>query len=207
MCRVPVIWRIGGVGLTYLLLSWYLLSAVAAEPRGTWQVRAALPSSRTEVAAAELGGKIYVIGGYGKTGKLVEEYDPEKDRWRARASLPQALHHTGAAALNGKLYVIGGYVSGVGAVDTVYEYDPAADRWTAKKPMPTARGALAVGVIGGKIFAAGGVGVDRRNTHANEAYDPIQDRWTKHAPMPTTPCNSRSHQRQPRPQHRRSGRI
>ena len=128
-----------------------LLADAGAEPPGKWQIRAPLPSSRSEVAAAELAGKIYVIGGYGKNGNLVEAYDPEKDRWHRGASLPKLLHHTGAAAVNGKLYIIGGYISGVGPVDTVYEYDPAADRWTAKKPMPTARGALAVGVIAGKF--------------------------------------------------------
>jgi N-acetylneuraminic acid mutarotase len=117
-------------------------SVAGAEPPGNWQIRAPLPSSRTEVAAAEIGGKIYVIGGYGKNGNLVEAYDPQKDRWHRRASLPRALHHTGAAAVNGKLYVIGGYISGIGPVDTVYEYDPGANRWTAKKPMPTARARL-----------------------------------------------------------------
>ena len=100
-----------------------------------------MPSARSEVGAAEVGGKIYVMGGYEKNGNLVEEYDPATDSWRGRASLPKPLHHIGAAALNGKIYVIGGYISGVGPVATVYEYDPAKDQWTTKKPMPTrARG-------------------------------------------------------------------
>ena len=152
MWKVTFTRRISGVARRLFLLSWCLFSDAGAEPPGKWQIRAALPSSRTEVAAAELSGKIYVMGGYGKNGNLVEEYDPEKDRWRARASLPKLLHHTGAATVNGKIYIIGGYISGFGSVDTVYEYDPAADRWTAKKPMPTPRGALAVGVIAGKIL-------------------------------------------------------
>ena len=83
--------------------------------------------------AAEVGGKIYVMGGYEKNGNLVEEYDPATDSWRGRAPLPKPLHHIGAAALNGKIYVIGGYISGVGPVDTVYEYDPAKDQWTSEE--------------------------------------------------------------------------
>jgi hypothetical protein len=144
-----------------------------------------MPSARTEVAAVELGGKIYVIGGYEKGGNLIEEYDPGTDRWRGRAPLPKPLHHTGAAVVSGKIYVIGGYVSGTGSVDSVYEYDAVADRWNAKTPMPTARGALAVGVIGGKIYAIGGVGNNGKNANANEEYDPAEDRWTKRAPMLT----------------------
>jgi len=136
--------------LIALLLA--LSRTALAELPGHWQSRAPMPSARTEVAAVELGGKIYVIGGYEKGSNLVEEYDPASDRWRGRASLPKPLHHVGAAAVNGKIFVIGGYVSGTGSMDTVYEYDPAADRWNVKTAMPTARGALAVGIIGEKIM-------------------------------------------------------
>src|ERR1051325_821330 len=55
-----------------------------AELPGHWQRRAPMPSARTEVAAVELGGKIYVIGGYEKGGNLIEEYDPGTDRKSTR---------------------------------------------------------------------------------------------------------------------------
>jgi N-acetylneuraminic acid mutarotase len=156
------------MGLSRAVFSILIPLALALPPavnaRGQWQSRAAMPSARTEVAAVELGGDIYVIGGYDQGADLVEAYDPAKDAWQRRAPLPKPLHHTAAAAVGGKIYVIGGYVSGVGPVNTVYEYDPAADQWTQKQPMPTARGALSVGVIGRKIFAVGGVGANGRNT-------------------------------------------
>ena len=98
-----------------------------AQAQGKWVTRAPMPSSRTEVAAAVLGDKIYVIGGFAQGGNLVEEYDTETDRWRRRAPLPRPLHHVGAAAVGGKVYAIGGYVTGSGSVNTVYEYDPVAD--------------------------------------------------------------------------------
>lgn len=169
--------------LIFLLLA--SLSPANGQSQGKWATRAPMPSSRTEVAAVELAGKIYVIGGFGKSGDLVEEFDPATNGWRSRASLPVPLHHVGAVAAGGKIYVIGGYSGRWDAVNTLYEYDPAADRWRARAPMPTARGALAVGIVGEKIFAVGGVGHDRTNTGANEEYDPASDRWTKHAPMPT----------------------
>ena len=139
-----------------LLVTIAFAAKAPAQLPGKWITRAPMPSARTEVAAVELGGKIYVIGGYDKGSHLVEEYDPATDSWRGRASLPKPLHHVGAAALNGKIYVIGGYISGVGPVDTVYEYAPGQRSWTMKKAMPTARGALAVGVVVGKIYAVGG---------------------------------------------------
>jgi len=123
---VGVCSRVVILGLLSQLLR--LSAGDAAQLPGTWQKRTPMPSARTEVAAAELGGKIYVMGGYEKGGDLVEEYDPKNDTWRTRAPLPKALHHIGAAAVNGKIYVIGGYLSGVGPVATVYEYDAAADR-------------------------------------------------------------------------------
>src|SRR5919108_2803170 len=112
-----------------ILLSVLSVSSVAGAGEalpGKWEIRALMPSARTEVAAVELGGKIYVMGGYGKNGDLVEEYDPAKNSWRGRASLPRPLHHIGAAAVGGKIYVIGGYSSGQGSIDTVYEYDASA---------------------------------------------------------------------------------
>ena len=51
-------------------------AAVMGQGPGKWTVRAPLPSPRTEVAAVQLSGKIFVIGGLGKSGDLLEEYDP-----------------------------------------------------------------------------------------------------------------------------------
>ena len=145
--------------------SFFILSrAPLRSHEDKWEIRAPLPSARTEVAAAELGGKIYLMGGYEKNGDLLEEYDPARDSWHRRASLLRPLHHLGAASVGGKIYVIGGYISGEGPVNTVYEYDPATDQWRMRSPMPTMRGALAVGVIAGKIYAVGGVGLESAET-------------------------------------------
>src|ERR1051326_1330369 len=146
------------IALSFAVVGLLALSLRAAELRGRWEVRAPMPSARTEVAAAESGDKIYVIGGYQQFTDRLEEYNPARDSWRRRASLPRPLHHVGAASLGGKIYVIGGYAPGKGAVNTAYEYDPATDHWRLLAPMPTARGALAIGVAGGKIYAIGGVG-------------------------------------------------
>jgi N-acetylneuraminic acid mutarotase len=152
--------------------------------QGRWLTKASIPTPRSEVAVAEVNGKIYVLGGFSSRGQAIhEEYDPATDRWRSRANMPKGLNHAGAVGLNGKLYMIGGYTESGGAVADVYEYDPATDRWRTLAPMPTPRGALGVAVVDGKIYAVGG-----RNTAdvgANEVYDPATNTWGRLAAMPT----------------------
>src|SRR2546425_3293326 len=113
--------RLLELSLVFVFFLRSLTGASEALP-GKWELRAPMPSARTEVAAAELGGKIYVMGGYEKNGDLVEEYDPAKNSWRRRASLPRPLHHIGATAVDGKIYVIGGDMFRPGPPDNGFEY-------------------------------------------------------------------------------------
>lgn len=157
-----------------------------------------MPTKRTEVAAAPLDGKIYVVGGFEKPSlsnvmsfaitRSVEMYDPSTDQWTSRAPLPIGLHHVGIGVVDGRLFVIGGYTkSGFSVwnpVATVYAYDPATDSWTERAPMPTARGALSVTEHDGKLYAIGGF--DRKANNAQvEVYDPERNVWTTAAPLPT----------------------
>ncbi len=105
-----------------------LVSAAAAQAPGRWASGAPMPSSRTEVAVAEVAGKIYVVGGFGGQREL-EIYDPAADRWTRGAAFPREVHHAAAVGLNGKLYVVGGYVHEWAPTNAVYEYDPGSDRW------------------------------------------------------------------------------
>src|SRR5207247_10461963 len=71
---------------------------------GAWKTVAPAPTMRTEVVAAALGGKIYVIGGFHETSlryltpfmisDTSKEYDPATDRWATKESLPTAAPHT-----------------------------------------------------------------------------------------------------------------
>jgi hypothetical protein len=150
-----------------------------------WRRGADAPTRRSEVAAAVLGGRIFVVGGFGSgTGGLVEAYDPAADRWERHAPLPVGLHHTAAVAFDNRLFVAGGYRDGWTAEASVFAYDPTADRWQARRPMPTARGALTAVVFRGQVYAFGGA-VGWRNSVATEAYDPIGDTWQVRAPLPT----------------------
>ena len=155
-----------------------------------WASLADKPTAVADVAAALIGGQIYVPGGRTLSGNptaIVEAYNPETDTWEARAPLPVALSAYALAALEGKLYLFGGW-DGSAYLDSVYEYDPAQDVWTAKTAMPTARGFAGAAVADGKIYVIGGYdGQDDLAT--NEEYVPSQDDgqgepWTVKSPMP-----------------------
>jgi len=162
------------------------------EPQETiWAEGPPLPAPNSEIAIAELDGKVYVIGGYPSTRvyvNTVQVYDSETGAWSYAAPLPQALHHTMAAAANGRLYVIGGEISANGIasegvyLDTLYEYDPGTNQWSAKSPMLTARSAGAAGVIDGKIYVAGG---RPPQGHDFAVYDPAADDWEALPDLPT----------------------
>lgn len=165
---------------------------------GTWTTLAPAPTKRTEVTAAVLGGKIYVLGGFAEPslGNLssltitdrVEVYDPAANVWATSAPLPAGLHHAAAVTVANRLYVIGGYgqsfLSVWHPVSTVYRYEADKDAWTERSPMPTPRGALAVAESGGKLYAIGGYDGSRNRAEV-EIYDPAGDAWTVGAPLPT----------------------
>ncbi|MGH7378434.1 MAG: Kelch repeat-containing protein, partial [Candidatus Methylomirabilales bacterium] len=166
--------------LTRMLVAGSLLLALpaallAAPLTGRWERRAPMRTARSEVAAAALGGRLYVVGGFGSGGAVVDEYDPPADAWRERAALPAPVHHPAAASLDGVLYVIGGYRNGWAPVADVFAYDPRSDRWTRRAPMPTPRGALAAAVLEGRIYAVGGIAPDG-GSRTLEVYDPQADR-------------------------------
>ena len=151
---------------------------------GIWSALAPMPTPRSEVAAAELNGKIYVFGGFGAGATKNEEYDPQSNTWRRRAPIPQGVDHAAAVALGGKIYLIGGFEGSFRPVKTVWAYEPESDTWARHADLPTPRGALGAAVVDGKIYAIGGSGVGE-DVGTTEQYDSSTDAWVPRSPMPT----------------------
>ena len=157
-----------------------------------WSMGAAMPLARSEHAIAELGGRIWVLGGYppGRLpSNLVQVYDPATSRWSLGPPTPQPIHHTHLAAVGGKLYMIGGEIEGASTgkpekfVADTWMHDPAAGGgWVKRAPMPTARSGGGKAVVDGKIYVAGG---RPPGGSAFEVYDPATDRWEKLPDLPT----------------------
>ena len=154
-----------------------------------WEELEPMPTARSEVGAAAIGQKIYVVGGYVEKvlpTDTVEVYNIDENIWYTVSPLPAKLHHPAAASFDGKLYVVGGYSADYSitpGVNSLYIYDPNSDIWSQGADMPTARGALTASFINGKLYAVGGK--DHFTLVSNEAYDPLTDTWTKKAHMPT----------------------
>ena len=175
----------------------------------SWKELAPLPGKRGAAVVAEVGGKIYVIGGVttveGAKGPAIspmgssrdlttnDVYDPATNKWESRKPMAVGRNHAFAAAVNSKIYVIGGrtghgFITKASNTDVVEEYDPATDLWSApKERMPTPRSGGGSGTDGRKIYVAGGevtttelIGAYR----AVEAYEPATDSWTTLPSMP-----------------------
>ncbi|MGH8567672.1 MAG: Kelch repeat-containing protein [Gammaproteobacteria bacterium] len=154
----------------------------------TWAVSTAMPTPRTEVAAAVLAGKIYVIGGFdglGRTVATVEVYDPASGLWAAGPDLLAPRHHIVAVTAGDALYALGGYTgSSFEPHAEVYALDARTTSWRPVAPLLAARGAMAAAALDGKLYLVGGVGPEGL---ANElyVYDTVADHWEERRPAPT----------------------
>ncbi len=167
-----------GGGSDTLTDAFRFLFPIGTEP-GRWETLAPVPTALENVATAEIGGVIYVVGA--GTSELLG-YDVHGKTWLSGlASRPFAGSHHAADVVGAKLYLIGGL--GAGAEGRVQVYDPASDTWSLGSDLPWAGGAVATACIDGTIYAAGGL-VGGLCTNAVAAYNPTADTWTMRAPMP-----------------------
>lgn len=164
------------------------------EPRargaGAWETGLAeSPFSRSEVGAARVGDRIYVVGGFlsdGATTGRMAAYDISADRWVRRRPLPRGVNHPGVASLGGRLYVLGGQrAAGERPTAALWRYSPARNRWKRLPSAPTERAAMALAAGNGKLYAAGGQTDGSFELRRLEVYDVSARRWRTRAPMPT----------------------
>ncbi|HPU86647.1 MAG TPA: kelch repeat-containing protein [Candidatus Latescibacteria bacterium] len=164
-----------------------LLASTAYAGAGTWASGAPLPSARQGAAAAVIGGKIYVVGGYDCSKPLsnVEIYDPATNRWESGPAMAQARATHSCGVIGGKLYVVGGY-SGDRVLNSLAIFDPATNTWSTGPSMPTPRCNVSAAVLGDKLYVVGGMpGGGPVRYDILEVFDPIENKWTTGPPMPS----------------------
>jgi N-acetylneuraminic acid mutarotase len=151
----------------------------------TWSRLPDLPVAVNHAMGASVGGKLYVVGGYGEgfRVKLRTAYVYDGRSWRRLKPMPGVRAAAGAAIVSGKLYVVGG-VGPKGLAPKGFALDLRSGRWT-QIAGPSPREHLAVSAAGGRIYAVAGrlAGIDT-NLKTFEAYLPSTRRWTKLAPVP-----------------------
>jgi N-acetylneuraminic acid mutarotase len=154
----------------------------AGEPG--WRGLAPAPSERTEVAAAAVGDRIWVLGGYapdGATLATVEVYDTGSDTWARGPDLPVAVNHAMAASLDGVLYVAGGN-DGHRPSTQLARLD--GDRWRGLAPLPQGRSAGGLVALDGRLYLVGGV-TEGGLAGDTQVYDPAADNWRAAPGLPT----------------------
>jgi N-acetylneuraminic acid mutarotase len=185
------------VAALILAVAPHLLSQGRGLPGGyRWSTAAPFPEPQEELYATTLKDKVYIIGGFGKTGDpqgLMYEYDPATDKWAKKKVMPLPVHHQAQAAFEGKIFTFGGCtkeLTGAAAINNSWEYDPAADTWKPIAPLPVKMCAAQAEELGGKIYVVGGLttfenGMGTWVTGMNQVYDPKTNTWQQRTPMPT----------------------
>lgn len=158
-----------------------------------WTIGKNMSSARNELAAVEMNGKIYAMGGEdiaagGGQKDSIDVYDTERNEWIVGTvePLPLPLDHTAAAVYDGKIYVVSGFLDRKVPTDKVFVYDPTKNHWQEGKSLPSQiGGALNAQFIDGILYVVGGLNASHVPVNTNYAYDPAADRWTTKEPMPT----------------------
>lgn len=123
-----------------------------------WGRGAAKPTAVANVAAAEIGGLVFVPGGLTAAGGLTDQleiYNPQLDAWAQAAPLPVPLCSYALTAWGQGLYLFGGW-DGNAYVDTVLYYDTTTDQWRHAGRLTSPRGFAAAAAIGQRIYVVGG---------------------------------------------------
>ena len=149
-------------------------SGEAVEQAEGWQRGAAMPTARSEMRAASVGGILYVPGGFGGLTSF-EAYDPVNDSWTELASMPVPAHHMMVTGHSGKVFVFGGGPDlSWQATASILVYDPAEGVWSAAGAMPERRMSGEAVAMGDFIYLVGGTG----GTTALLRYDPAEEAWS-----------------------------
>ena len=146
----------------------------------TWSTVESLPRARSDLAAAALGGRIYVFGGCRVTPDgirfldRVDVYDPSTDSWSAAPAdlpTPRAAMY-GVAAGAGLVHVVGGW-AGAGPLGVHEVYSPSQDAYQDAAPMLTPRAEMGVVASGPRVYAVGGaLPAFGQSSDANEVFIP-----------------------------------
>ena len=93
----------------------------AQDPTLRWVKAAPFPVPEEELYGLSANGKMYVIGGYGKTGEaapaMVWEYDPASDTWELLPALPGAVHGNAMSFIGNRLHTVSGKMENGGLPD------------------------------------------------------------------------------------------
>jgi N-acetylneuraminic acid mutarotase len=146
-----------------------------------------MANRRSYVAAAELGGKIYVAGGMvGDSGRHLDRFqvfDPARKTWTTLPRLPEPVRAGAGASLAGAFLVLGGTTPDGGGRQ-VYGYEPRLRRWLENEPLPRVLYNHAAVSTGDRIYVLGGYDTRGRELRTVFWAGPPVRGWRRAAPLP-----------------------
>ncbi len=149
-----------------------------------WTQRKNSGNSHIGAVAEAYRGKIYLIGGTGSDGRIVEEYNPDSDEWTLKQNSPSRRYDAASAVFNGKIYVIGGGEDD--AEDRITAYDVEDDKWISSlTPMPKKLRKITATLINNKIIIAGGEDQNGNESDGVYEYDPVANTWRTLRSLPS----------------------
>lgn len=123
-----------------------------------WSKIAPLPEPRAAGGAAVVGGRVYIVGGFGTDRRELASayaYDPVADRYERLPDLLTPREHLAVVAYHGSVCTIGGHFGNADQTTLVECYDPAARRWSALPALPRKASDFDAAVVGDEIWAVG----------------------------------------------------
>ncbi len=147
-----------------------------------------LPQAVSHVHAVTIGGQIYMPGGEGADGTVLDvfqAYDPRNQQAESLPRLPAPRSRYALAHFEGQLYLFGGW-DGKEYRAEVFIYNPTAGKWSQGAPMLAARRSAGATVVGNYVYVIGGENASGA-LQVNERYDPTGTsggRWESVAPLP-----------------------
>jgi hypothetical protein len=131
-------------------------------PTGT-RILGTLPQPRSDLAAASLNGRTYVVGGFDGTDLTADILATvDGSRFSVAGQLAVPVRYPAVAAAGGKVWVVGGQLgtgestAGGGQTDAIQRFDPTTGRTVVVGHLPEALGHASALDLGGRLIVAGG---------------------------------------------------
>lgn len=165
-----------------------------------WRLGPPCPLGRVEAGGAQIGEKVYVVGGYARLDIVVSRIDVldlERDRWLRPITMPDGVAQTHQGVVveaNRYLYILSGQVGAncSGATKSCVVYDVRKNTWNRIPDLPAARYAPMAHVWNNRIHLMGGSQEDR-HTPADQHWSIavqdgmcLEEEWRAERPIPSS---------------------
>ena len=139
-----------------------------------------LPRPLSDVAAATIGGTIYLVGGYDDRSPRAEIYaTTDGTHFRLAGRLPQGLRYAAVAASSGRLVIAGGILASGVPSSAIYTFDPGSAKVRLLGRLATAAAHASAVTLRGSVYIVGGVDAAGRSAPSAARVDVAAQKVTQ----------------------------